>query len=286
LDKVIGLGKLGCAIAEELTQYPEYRIYKIDAEIDERGSLALGTSQDMEGYERDFDSTAAEIYLRSIKPDDSILLVVTGGDPISGCALKLLQCIKDANINVMYIAPDREMISEVQKRDDKICFNILQEYARSGVFNRLVLVRKPVVEKLMGDVSIQQYEKSISYFISYTIAMINYFEHTDSIVANKIAPVDWCRIGTYGVSSLEEENQDVNLLFPLEAISDIHFFYGVPSKDLDDDPTLMKKIKDHVKSFKNDTVSTSFSVYSTSFESLMVLCSATSARIQPLNPSE
>ena len=126
MDKVIGLGKLGCAIAEELTQYPEYRIYKIDAEIDERGSLALGTSQDMEGYERDFDSTAAEIYLRSIKPDDSILLVVTGGDPISGCALKLLQCIKDANINVMYIAPDREMISEVQKRDDKICFNIFR----------------------------------------------------------------------------------------------------------------------------------------------------------------
>ena len=33
MDKVIGLGKLGCAIAEELTAYPEYRIYKIDAEI-------------------------------------------------------------------------------------------------------------------------------------------------------------------------------------------------------------------------------------------------------------
>ena len=27
MDKVIGLGKLGCAIAEELSKHPEYRIY-------------------------------------------------------------------------------------------------------------------------------------------------------------------------------------------------------------------------------------------------------------------
>lgn len=286
MDKVIGLGKLGCAIAEELTAYPEYRIYKIDAEIEERGSFAIGSASNMEEYEKIFDQTAAEIYLRSIKSQDKILLILTGGEPVSGCVLRLLECIKDAEINVLYIAPDRDMISEIQKRDDKIAFNVLQQYARSGVFKSLLLVRKPVVEKLMGDVSIQQYEKSISYFISYTVAMINYFEHTDPIVANKIEPVDWCRIGTYGVSSLDEANQDVNLLFPLEAISDIHFFYGVPARDLDNDPTLMKKIKEHVKSFKNDSISTSFSVYSTSFDNLMVLCAANSAKIQPLKSEE
>lgn len=280
MDKVIGLGKLGCAIVDELTEYPEYRVYKIDGDIDERGSLSLGLSDDMEGYEKNFDPTTAEIYLRSIKKGDDVLLIVMGGEPISGCSLKLLECIKDASINVLYISPDHDMISEIQKRDDKICFNVMQEYARSGVFKGLYLVKKPVVEKLMGDVSIQEYEKSISYFISYTVAMINYFEHTTPVVSTKMSPIDWCRICTYGVSSLDENRQDVNLLFPLTAISDIHFFYGVPEKDLDADPTLMKKIKDHVKSFKNDNISTSFSVYSTSFENLMVLCTATSSRIQ------
>lgn len=286
MDKVIGLGKLGCAIAEELTAYPEYRIYKIDSVIDERGSLSLGLSLNMEGYEEDFDSTSAEVYLRSIKPRDEVLLVLEGGDPIVGCTLRLLGCIKDAKINVMYICPDRDMMSEIQKRDDKISFNILQEYARSGIFESLVLVKKPVVEKLMGDVSIQEYEKNISYFISYTIAMINYFQHTEPVVANKISPVDWCRICTYGISSLDDDNMSANLLFPLNAITDIHFFYGIPSGDLEDDPTLMKKIKEHVKSFKKDTISTSFSVYSTTFDKLMVLCSATSSRIQPLVKGE
>ena len=41
MDKVIGLGKLGCAIAEELSKHPEYRIYKIAPGFEERGSLVI-----------------------------------------------------------------------------------------------------------------------------------------------------------------------------------------------------------------------------------------------------
>ena len=51
MDKVIGLGKLGCAIVEHLTTYPEYRVYKIDSDIDERGSLAIGEYSGMDDYE-------------------------------------------------------------------------------------------------------------------------------------------------------------------------------------------------------------------------------------------
>ena len=279
MDKIIGLGKLGCLIAEELTQHPEYRIYKVDVGIKERGSLSLDPQSDMEQYERQFDATAAEVYFRSIKPGDEVLLVMQGGEPVTGCALQLLQTIKDAKLNVLYICPDRHMISGIQKRDDKIAFNIMQEYARSGVLQNIFLVNKYTVESLMGDVSIQNYEKEISHFISYVIAMINYFYHTEPVVSNKFEPVDWCRIVTFGISSLDAE-EDIRLLFPLDAIADIHFFYGIPSENLKDDPTLMKKIKQHVKNYTQQNISTSFSVYSTTFEDIMVLCSATSSRIQ------
>ena len=279
MDKVIGLGKLGCLIAEELTQHPEYRIYKVDVDIEERGSLSLDYQPDMEHYERSFDPTAAEVYFRSIKKGDEVLLVLQGGEPVTGCALQLLSTIKDAKLSVLYICPDRHMISEVQKRDDKIAFNILQEYARSGMLENIFLVNKYTVESLMGDVSIQNYEKEISHFISYVIAMINYFYHTNPVVSNKFEPVDWCRIITFGLSSLDTD-EDIRLLFPLEAIGDIHFFYGVPADKLADDPTLMKQIKQHVKNYTQQNISTSFSVYSTTFDDMMVLCSATSAKIQ------
>ena len=75
MDKIIGLGKLGCLIAEELTEHPEYRIYKIDVGLEERGSLSLEPQSNMEQYERLFDSTAAEVYFRSIKKEDEVLLV-------------------------------------------------------------------------------------------------------------------------------------------------------------------------------------------------------------------
>jgi hypothetical protein len=280
LDKVIGLGKLGCAIAEELTAYPEYRIYKIDGDIDERGSLSIGDHGDMASYEANVDSDEVGVYLRSIKGEDEVLLVMEGGDPISGAVLKILETIKDAKLNVLYVCPDRQMISETQKRDDKIAFNILQEYARSGRFQKILLVDKLKVEELAGHVPVNEYEKTISYFISYVVAMINFFKHTKPVLANPINPPQIARIVAHGVSSLEEDNKDINLLFPLDEVKDVHFYYGVPKQELDEDSTLVKRIKEHVKSYKTEEVSTSFSVYETTLDSMIVLCSAYSSKIQ------
>lgn len=283
MDKVIGLGKLGCAIAEQLTAYPEYRIYKIDSEIAERGSLSIGLFDDMEEYEKKIDTEEVSVYLRSIKQSDEVLLILEGGDPISGAVLKILETIKDTSLNVLYVSPDRQMISEVQKRDDKICFNVLQEYARSGKFESILLVDKTKVEELAGHVPVNEYENTISYFISYVVAMVNFFKHTKPILANPIKPANIARLVTYGVSSLEEDKRDINLLFPLSDVADIHFFYGIPKEELEADAGLVKKIKEHVKSYKSEEVSTSFSVYETTLENMIVLCAAYSAKIQPLS---
>ena len=280
MDKVIGLGKLGCAIAEELTAYPEYRIYKIDSDTEERGSLSIGVFGDMQAFEQNLDVDEVAVYLRSIKPTDEVLLVVQGGEPISGTVLKILETVKDSKLNVLYVCPDRQMISEVQKRDDKICFNILQEYARSGRFDNILLVDQLKIEEMAGHVPVNEYEKTISYFISYVVAMVNFFKHTKPILANPIKPSPESRVITYGVSSLEEDSKDINLLFPLENTKDIHFFYGVPKEELEQDTTLVKRIKEHVKSYKSEDVSTSFSVYETTLDSMLVLCTAYSSTIQ------
>ena len=279
---MIGLGKTGCSIVEELTSYPEYRVYKIDAEIAERASLSLGSHGDMELFEKNVDQDEVSIYLRSIKPGDDVLLVLEGGDPVSGAALGILECIKDANIHIAYVCPDRTMISQIAKRDDKICFGVLQEYARSGVFQKMFLINKLDVENLMGDASVQEYEKSISYFISYIIAMINYFDHTPSKISNKIDTLDHCRIATFGISSLDDSGTETQLLFPLNDITDIHFYYGIPTDDVTADSGLMKKIKSHVKKYASPAQSISFSVYETTFEEQMVLCVAYSHLVQSL----
>lgn len=280
MDKVIGLGKTGCAIAEEFTTYPEYRVYKIASEIEERGSLSLGVHGDMEQYEKQVDQDEVAIYLRSIKASDEVLFIVEGADPIVGSALRVLETIKDAKISILYICPDRQMSSNTQRRDDRISFNVLQEYARSGAIERIFLLDKPTVERLVGDVPIEQYEKSLSYFISYTIAMVNYFNHTDSILEQTISPANISRLTTVGVSSLEDGSRDAILLFPLEDITDLHFFYGIPEIDLAEDSSLIGRIKSHAKSHKTEGVSTSFSVHKTTLDKTIVLCVAYSNKIQ------
>jgi hypothetical protein len=280
LDKVIGIGDFGCALAEELTAYPEYRVYKINSDISERGSLAIGRYSDMQEYESNIDDDEVAVYLRSVKSGDEVLVAVEGGDPITGSLLRILKTISDAKVSVLYVCPDRNICSETQKRDDKICFNVIQEYARSGALDRVYLINKSSVEALVGDVSIQEYEKSISYFISYVVAMVNYFNHSEAIVLNKLSVKNSCRIATFGVCSLDNK-APVNLLFPLNKISDVHFYYGLPSDVIEADGTLMKKIKQQVRDYKTDeSMSVGFSVYSLTLPDPFVVCAAYSNEIQ------
>ena len=282
MDKILGLGSFGCAVAEQLTMYPEYRVYKIDSEISERGSLSIGSWENMQEYEDNLDTQEVSIYLRSIKPEDEIIVIVEGGDPVSGALLSILQTIRDAKISVLYVCPDRDISSKIQKRDDKICFNVLQEYARSGAIEKVFLLSKAAVEVLVGDVPIQEYENKMSYFIAYVLAMINFFNHTEAVVENKLSTKNSCRIVTMGVHSLEEKAQ-VNLLFPLTEITDVHFYYGLPAEMIESDGTGMKKIKHQVTDYKtNETMSVGFSVYPITLENPFVACLAYSSEIQKI----
>ncbi len=280
MDKVIGLGKIGCGIAEELTEHPEYRVYKIGSHLKERGDLVISEPQDIESCENDIDLGEISVYLRSIKPGDEVLFIVGGGEPISGMSLSILEIIKDSKINILYVIPDRQTLSLVQERDNKIVFNILQQYARSGLFERMYLVDRSVAEDMMGDVSVREYEKSINNFISYLIAMVNYFNHVEPVVSTKSIPDKVCRISTFAVSSVGE-SAEARYLYPMQDIQDIHYYFGIPSDELEEDSGLMREIKNQTKKIANESDSnTSFSVYPTTFEDKIVLAVSYSKQIQ------
>ena len=287
MDKVIGLGKVGCGIAEEFKVYPEYKIYKIGTDLESRGNfhthLIVEEQSNIQDYEDKFDTIDAEAYLGTIKSSDEVLFVVAGGDPISGISLSLLEIIKKAKVTVLYVCPDRSVSSLLQKRDDKIVFNILQEYARSGLFERLFLVERSRVEELVGDVAIDKYEKSIYHFISYIVAMTNYFDHTDAVLTNRTDPRQISRVGTFAVASLEKDER--KLLFPIEEEEYAHYYYGIPEANLKEDSGLMGKIRRQNKNFAKEEVDSCYSVYSTTLDAPIVLCTFYSKRIQSL-PSE
>ena len=280
MDKVVGLGKIGCGIAEELTEHPEYRVYKIGSHLTERGDLVVPEATDIESCESNIDLNEISVYLRSVKPGDEVLFIVGGGEPISGMALSILEQIKDSKISVLYVAPDRQTLSLTQKRDDKIVFGVLQQYARSGLFERIYLVDRSIAEDMMGDVSVREYEKSINNFISYLVAMVNYFNHVEPVVSTRSIPDKVCRISTFAISSIGDD-AEARYLYPMQEIQDIHYYFGIPSRELEEDSGLMREIKKQTKKIANDSESnTSFSVYPTTFEDRIVIAVSYSKEIQ------
>ena len=283
MDKVVGIGDVGAKVAEEFTEHPEYRIYKIAPGLEGRADLAIDRCADMESYENNLDKSEVASYLRSIHPDDEVLVILEGGDPTNGIILSVLEEIAQATISVVYICPDTSLIGDTQKRDHRITFGVLQEYARSGVFQMMYLVDRSRVEEMLGDVSIAMYEQSVHNFISYAVVMINYFNHADPVVStgSDISPLS--RIATFGVGSLEEDSA-TKYLYELDDKQEEHFYYGIPSAQIAEDPTLMRQIKEQVKSFSGDTFSTSFAVFPTTFDDRMVISCAYTKHVQPSSP--
>lgn len=278
MNKVIGIGEFASLVADELRNHPEYTIYKFAENSDAPDTFALGNHADMKEYEENIPLDDVRLFLRSVGSKDGVLAIVEGGNPLSGATLQILQMVKESTLSVLYLVPDLDMASGDEKSYHKICFGILQEYARSGVLEDLFIIDRPKAEEMVGDVPITEYERSVANFISYTVAMVNYFSNTSAVIESKISKNLWCNISSFGIASFD--NTIVNDLFLLEGAENIHFYYGIPSEVLSEDNKLIKKIKTHVKNQKSEGKTISYSVFATTFDRTMILAQAYTSSVQ------
>lgn len=270
MDKIIGIGNVGCRIAEQFAEHPEYRIYRIGTGLLNRADLCIKECHNMQHYEEELDKREVSAYLRGIDKGSEVLVILQGGDPVAGIILSVLEEIKEADISLLYVLPEESLLAMEQERDHKISLGVLQQYARSGLFERMYLVDRPRVEEILGDISIEKYEKSINNFISYMVVMINYFNHTQPIISTRADPAPISRIATFAVGSLEEDSTP-QYLCRLPSKQEEHFYYGIPQTEISQDTTLMRKIKEQVRRLSGSEFTTTFSVYPTTFDDPMII---------------
>ena len=126
---IIGLGKAGCAIAECFSKYPQYKTFYID--LDRRGenNYTIEKQQGPEQYEQN----APDLKKFLDSAEGACYIVIGGSGDISAMSLRVMEAIKDKKrISVVYIQPDRSLLSERKKKHERVTFNVLQQYARSG----------------------------------------------------------------------------------------------------------------------------------------------------------
>ena len=272
METIIGLGSAGCKIADVFGKYPQYDVYKIDVGLRGDNCFAMPQYSTPEEYENKTPDMSN--FFKDIEGD--VLFVVGGGGKISGASLRILSQLKHCNLNVAYIKPESKSLTKTAVLQNRVAFNVLQEYARSGLINKIYLIDNGSIEKVVGDVPILEYNNQLNEVIVNSFHYINVFTHTDPVTENMEPPKDHQRIATIGI--LDVQNGEDTPFFPLQNIGHKCYYYGIPESVLKSDGKLFKNIKDKVAVDQS-----SYRVHSTKHSTSFGYFVASTSFIQPLD---
>ena len=268
---VIGLGSAGCKIAKYFSVYSQYEILSIDTGNNDYENFVEYPKFDNHEF---YDNHEPNLEISS--GDGNVLFITCGAGKISGASLRILEELEGNNITVLYIKPDLDMLTEEAKKTERITFQVLQQYARSDLLERVVVVDNSMVEKIIPEVPLNMYWNSINETIASTFHMINVFSNTQPEITTFSTIPETARIQTIGFSDLEKDS-DV-LFYSLQNQREKLYYYAINEDTLENEPGLYKKITKQVKMKKSKNLRTSFSVYSTKYDLnyVYVLCAASS----------
>ena len=280
MQTVIGLGKAGCNIADALSVYPQYQIKKIDVGLKKtKTTFGLKHQDSPELYESTTLPKGINNFLEGVMSET---LFITSCGSVSGASLKILQKIhKKTNIRIMYIIPQKDDLAGQKLLQNRLLFNVFQEYARSGLLDRVFLVDNSKLSDIMGPVPIMKLWDSINKLIATTYHMLNVFQNTQPVITTQTKRIETARISTIGM--LDSQNNQENMFFDLDIPREKSYYYGVPKKQLEEDPNLMEVIRKNLKcNIEHEKMKTTYSVHSTDYNELIAYCEKSSTLIQQL----
>jgi len=254
---IVGLGNCGCNLAEEFAKYPQYRVYSLDTELrDAKRFFLVEKKKHPEEYERD-----APDVKDFLDCEGETLFILGGSGAISAMSLRVLETIKKNKIKILYIYADPDLLGEVQRLQQRATFHILQEYARSGIFEEIIIVDNNAVSDIVGEMTITEYYKKINEAIVPMVHFINVFNNSPAVMTTFQSLAEVSRIRTLGMVNVETGEE--KLLFSLDSKNETRYYYAISEKSLKEDGSLHNKIRKQVKS-KNERAS--FGIFETSYE--------------------
>ena len=127
---IVGLGQAGCNIAELFKQHKQYDVVLLD---EGKGIKKKNTVEE-------YDSIDYKPRRKAIKSATEGILFVCGSGKVAGASLRVLEALKHAKMTVVYIYPDLEFASDIERRRNRVHFNVLQEFTRSGLIHEMLLL--------------------------------------------------------------------------------------------------------------------------------------------------
>ena len=274
METIIGLGQAGIAIADRFAAYPQYEVYKMDVGL-KRTPRTYGLKATATPEEQEESLGSLRRFFKGVEGD--VLFVVGGCGTASGASLKILEQIKRCKLHILYIYSDPDLLGETARLQQRVTFNVFQEYARSGVFEQIMLIDNSRLETMLGDVPIIGFYDKLNELVVPTMHMINVLRHSESVMDNISPPHTISRIVSYGL--VDFDTGEENLFFSLDNVREKVYYYAINEKKLREQGDLHKRVIAQVKENAKNT-KTTYGIYPTQYDEDYVYCVAYSSIVQ------
>jgi len=280
LKTILGIGTAGTNVVSQLAQYKVYQSYTICTETKKttKYKFNLPDLPGPEEYEQ-MDMTKLHKWASTIEKECTVFLC--GASNSSGITLRLLEKLhkKGVKIGIVYFMPEIDVLSEEKQLQERTCRGVLQNYARSGIFENICLISNVELEALAGNTNVIDYYNQINHVFTSTYYMLDVFKNTKAITSTFKRPKESCRVYTIGISGIESEEK---LFFPFNQGVEMVYYYGINEQKLKTEENLFRTLTDKVKSKITEERKVSFGIFPTNYEEDYVYVEIFSPKIQQI----
>ena len=278
MKKLLGIGVAGCNVVEQLSEYPVYECYYISNEVGKTSKFKFALPE-LAGPEEYEAMNMDKLHKWENKITDRVTVFLCGASDSTGITLKALEHLhkKGVKMEVVYFAPETEVLSETKVLHERAVSGVLQNFARSGLFEKICLISNLELENLAGSTNVFDYHNQINRVFTSTYYMMDVFRNTKPVTSTFKRPKESCRITTIGLGTIENSE---SFLFPLENEVEMVYYYGINEEKLRTEENLFRTITNNVKSKITTERKVSFGIFPTQYEDDYIYVEAFSPKIQ------
>lgn len=280
MKTILGIGTAGSNVVKQLGEHKVYKPYTICTENQKTTKYHFNLPElaGPEEYEA-MNTAKLEKWLGTI--DKSCTIFLCGGSNSSGITLKALHSLhqRGVKMDIVYFMPEIEVLSEEKTLNERAVRGILQNYARSGLFEKICLVSNLRLEEIAGSTNVFDYYEQINHVFTSTYYMLDVFKNTKPITSTFKRPKESCRVTTIGLGSLKKDDL---LFFPFKQEVEVVYYYGINEEKLKTEENLFRTITNKVKSRITDETKVSFGIYPTQYEDDYIYVEYFSPKIQQI----
>jgi len=257
---IVGLGNAASRIAKKFSDHGQYNVYCLNDEVSRTSKYNFRLKKYSTPEEYEENTPDVSKFFKDI--DDGVQFFVVGASYSSNYALGVLEQIRDKKIDLFYIKPDTDLVAGIPKLIENVAFGVLQEYARSGLFNSITLISNLNLEQIIQDVPIKEYYSTLNNTIHSTVHYMNYFNHNEPEIGVISTSSEICRIKTLGMLSMK--NLEEKWFFDLDIEREVCYYLCINQEKLKTDGGLHRRYVEILKAKpRNAFRNISYAIYET-----------------------